>query len=296
MSGRPGAQPELTIAIATLGRADKLARVLAACERLTPGTPPFEVVVVVDGDDPDSTTVAARPRPFAVRCFSQSRAGAGPARNRAAAEARGEWLLFLNDDTRPGPGCLVAHAEARRRRGACITEGLVSWDSAAEITPYMRWLAPAGHQYNYARLAADRPVPWDAVWGTNLAVPRGWVLDCPFDAGVPPGCLEDTEWAYRQYRRGRRCFFVPEAEVLHDHRYTGPGDYRGRARRFGAAARYVARRHPLLAWRFVARPLAAAAVRAASLVLPSRRRCERVWDLDFRLNYLAGLLGRGADG
>jgi glycosyltransferase involved in cell wall biosynthesis len=289
MSERPDGQPAVTIAIATLGRADKLARVLDACERLACETPPFEVVVVVDGHDPASAAAAARPRPFAVRCFAQPRAGAGPARNRAAAEARGELLLFLNDDTRPCPGCLVQHANAHRRHGPCLTEGLVSWDPETVITPYMRWLAPAGHQYNYTRLADGGRIPWDAVWTTNLAVPRAWVLDCPFDAGIPPGCLEDTEWAYRQYRLRRHAVFVRAAEALHDHRYDGPGDYRSRARLFGAAARYVARRHPLLAWRFVARPLAAAAARAASLALPLRRRHELLWDLDFRLNYLAGL-------
>jgi hypothetical protein len=171
-----------------------------------------------------------------------------------------------------------------------MTEGLVAWDPEVDVTPYMRWLAPAGHQFNYTRLTPGRPIPWDAVWATNLAVPRRWVIEEPFELALPIGCLEDTEWAFRQYRRGRHAVYVPEAVVLHDHRYAGPGDYRGRARQFGAAARHVVRLHPGLAWRFMARPLAAAVVRAASVALPSMRRRERLWDLDFRLNYVAGLL------
>jgi GT2 family glycosyltransferase len=154
----------------------------------------------------------------------------------------------------------------------------------------MRWLAPGGHQYNYRRLAPGKPAPWDAVWATNLAVPRAWVLDEPFDPAFPVGCLEDSEWAFRQYRRGRRSVFVPEALAFHDHRYAGPTDYRGRARVFGAAARYFILRHPSLAWRFTLRPLAAAATRLATLVMPLPRRRERLWDLDFRLGYLTGLL------
>ena len=296
MAERPQRPPAITVAIATLGRPAKLARVLDACAALAPAEPPFEVVVVIDGDDAATRDVASRPHPFPVRAFSQPRAGAGPARNLAAREARGDLLLLLNDDTRPTPGCFGAHLGTRQSAGPCMTEGLVAWDPEVEITPYMGWLAPAGHQYNYARLAADRSIPWDAVWSTNLAVPREWVLDCPFDAAIPPGCLEDTEWAFRQYRRGRRAVFVPEALVLHDHRYADAEDFRPRARTFGGAARYVVRKHPVLVWRFVLRPLAAAAVRAASLGLPSRRRRERRWDLDFRLNYLAGLLGRGAGG
>jgi GT2 family glycosyltransferase len=296
MSGRNSTDPAITIAIVTLGRAAKLERVLLACAALARETPPFEVVVVLDGDDPESRAVTAGARPFPLRSFVQAHAGAGPARNRAAREARGETLLFLNDDTRPDPGCLAAHAGARERLGPCMTEGLVAWDPELEITEYMRWLAPAGHQYNYARLTPGRPIPWDAVWATNLAVPRRWVLDCPFDTDLLPGCLEDTEWGFRQHRRGRHAVFVPEAVVLHDHRYAGPAEFRDRARTFGAAARLVVRKHPVLAWRFLLRPLAAAAVRAASLGLPSSRRRERRWDLDFRLGYLAGLLGRGAGG
>jgi GT2 family glycosyltransferase len=270
--------------------------VLDACAALAADTPPFEVVVVIDGEDPATRDVASRPYPFPLRALSQPRAGAGPARNLAAREARGDLLLFLNDDTRPTAGCFAGHLSARQGAGPCMTEGLVAWDPEVEITPYMRWLAPAGHQYNYTRLAAGRAIPWDAVWSTNLAVPRAWVLDERFDADFPMGCLEDTEWSFRQHRRGRRAVFVPTAVVLHDHRYADAEDFRPRARIFGGAARYVVRKHPVLAWRFVLRPLAAAAVRAASLAWPSGRRRERRWDLDFRLSYLAGLLGRGAGG
>lgn len=279
----------MSVAIASLGRAEKLERVLSALAGLAPGSPPFEVVVVLDGGDAASAAALERGSAFPLRAVAQPHGGAGPARNRAAQEARGELLLFLNDDTRPLPDCLGVHAAAQRRHGPCLGAGMVEWDPRAETTDYMRWLAPAGHQYNFARLTPGSAVPWDAVWATNLAVPRAWVLDEPFTPGWP-GCLEDSEWAYRQYRRGRRGVFVHDAVVLHDHHYGGPADYRSRARCFGFAARGMVARHPELAVRFTLRPLAAAAARAATLALPSRRRRERLWDLDFRLNYLLGLL------
>jgi len=43
--------PYLTVAIVTVGRHEKLERVLRAFSRLDPGSPPFEVVVVIDGDE-----------------------------------------------------------------------------------------------------------------------------------------------------------------------------------------------------------------------------------------------------
>jgi len=280
----------VSVAIVTLGRAAKLERALRALAALAPGSPPFEVVVVLDGDDAATTAVLQRDHPFTLRLFTQEHAGAGPARNRAAHEARGELLLFLNDDTRPDPVCLSAHVAAQERHGPCLGAGLVTWDPEAETTPYMRWLAPAGHQFNFSRLTPGKPVPWDAVWATNLAAPRPWVLDEPFASSFPPGCLEDSEWAFRQYRRGRHGVFVPAAVAFHDHHYAGPADFRDRARTFGTAARSVVARHPGLTVRFTLRPLAAAVARAVSLAWPSRHRRQRLWDLDFRVNYLIGLL------
>ena len=280
----------ISVAIATLGRPAKLERVLQAFSALAPETPPFEVVVVIDGDDPDSRALMQREQPFPLRSFSQPHAGAGPARNRAAREACGDLLLFLNDDTWPEAGCLPGHRHAQQQHGPCMVSGMVAWDPESEITPYMNWLSPDGHQYNYRRLSPGSPVPWDAVWATNLAVPRAWVLDEPFDPNFPKGCLEDSEWALRQYRRGRHAVFVPEALAFHDHHYAGPADYRGRARTFGAAARYFVLKHPSLAWRFTLRPLAATVARLATLAIPSPRRRPRLWDLDFRRNYLTGLL------
>jgi len=245
--------------------------------------------VVLDGDDPDGREVLSHERPYPLRVLAQPRRGAGPARNLGAANAGAALVLYLNDDTRPEPACLLAHLRAHREHGPCMTAGHIAWDPAVETTPYMSWLAPRGHQFNFERLTPGAEMPWDAVWGTNLCAPAAWVLDEPFDPAFPNTCLEDSEWAFRQYRRGRRAFYVSDAVVLHDHRYTGPADFRGRARAYASAARYVARKHPALAWRFLVRPTAAAAARFGSLALPFCWRRETLWDLDFRLAYVRAL-------
>jgi hypothetical protein len=121
-------------------------------------------------------------------------------------------------------------------------------------------------------------------------VPRDWLLDEPFDPGLPFPSLEDGEWAYRQVRRGRPLRYIPEAVCLHDHRYDGPADYRPRARISGAAARYVARRQPRLLWPLILRPLAAAIASSGLAVWPGRWHPETMWDLDFRWNFVGGIL------
>jgi GT2 family glycosyltransferase len=172
---------EISVIIASVGRAAQLDKSLDAYECLDPETPPFEVIVVLDGEDPASRELCRKPRGFPVRVLSQEPAGPGPARNLGAMSAKGGLVVLLNDDTRPHCDCLREHALAQARVGPCVAIGRVEWDPERPRTPYMTWLAPDGHQFNYGRLDPERPAPWDACWATNLAVPRDWLLAEPFD-------------------------------------------------------------------------------------------------------------------
>ena len=288
--GAAGDRPLVSVVIATVGRADKLAASLAAYERLDPATPPFEVVVVLDGAGSADRAVASAPRGFPVRVLEQPRAGTGPAKNLGAQNAAADYVAFLNDDTRPAPGCLLAHLHVQQNLGPCIVLGHIDWDPEREITPYMRWLAPAGHQFNFSRLKPLRQERWDACWGAHLGLPRRWVLDEPFDPTFPFPSLEDGEWGYRQARRGRSFRYVPDAVCFHDHCYRGPADYRERARISGAATRYVVRRHPPLFWPLALRPAVAAVASSVLVFWPGCWRRQTLWDLDFRWNFVFGIL------
>lgn len=280
----------ISVVIATIGRPDQLAASLAAYARLEPDTPPFEVIVVLDGEDAASRSAASRPYPFPTRVLSQPRAGIGPAKNLGAGAAVGDLVVFLNDDTRPEPSCLRAHAAAQERFGPCVVLGRVDWDPEHEVTPYMAWLAPRGHQFNYARLRPDAPIPWDACWGAHLAVPRPWMLDEPFEPRLPFSALEDGEWAYRQASRGRPLRYVEAARVWHNHHFGGPKDFRWRPRAAAATARWVVGRHHRLVFKLIVRPVLAAGAASVLAAWPGRWRRSTLWDLDYRWNYVAGLL------
>lgn len=77
------------------------------------GPPPFEVVAVVDGStDGTAQALAALDVPFPVRVVEQPNRGLAAARNRGAAEAATDVLLFLDDDMVPGPRFLAEMAGA----------------------------------------------------------------------------------------------------------------------------------------------------------------------------------------
>ena len=289
-AGERGVEPAVSVVIATKGRAEKLGRTLAALDDIHPDTPAFEVIVVLDGADPATQTAAHEPHSFPLRVFGQPRSGNGPAKNLGARHALAPYLVFLNDDTRPDPACLLAHLRAQARYGPCVLVGKVDWDPMQEITPYMEWLAPNGHQFNFSRLRPHEPVHWDACWGAHLGIPRDWQLEQPFDGDFPFASLEDTEWGFRLARQGRPICYEPEAVCLHDHRYDGPSDYRRRARISGAATRYTVRRHPTMLWPLILRPTAAAVASTLLALWPGRWRRDTMWDLDFRWTFVWGIL------
>ena len=284
-------EPAISVVIATIGRAEKLAPLARGVRPPPPGH------AGVRGHRRARRRRTGRPGPwrtsriaFHSGCSSSPRSGNGPAKNLGARHAVAPYLVFLNDDTRPDPGCLLAHLSAQERFGPCVLVGKVDWDPEQEITPYMRWLAPNGHQFNFSRLDADEPAHWDACWGAHLGLPREWHLEEPFDEAFPYPSLEDTEWGFRLARRGRPMRYAPDALCLHDHHYGGPADYRRRARTSGAATRHAVRRHPAMLWPLILRPSGAAVVASLAALWPGRWRRDTLWDLDFRWNLVWGIV------
>ena len=121
-------------------------------------------------------------------------------------------------------------------------------------------------------------------------MPRSWLMQHPFDPEFPYPSLENIEWGHRISSAGLPIRYVPQAVCFHDHLYRGPADYRFRARVSGAAARWVVKRHPSLLWPLILRPLAAAKARSLTMLWPGNWNRRMMWDLDFRCNYVLGIL------
>lgn len=126
-----------SVIVTTYNRPDALAAVLegllaqrgavfaAASDAARSSSPiAFETLVADDGSGAPTRAVvdALRPRFHgALEHVWHPDEGfrAGTIRNRAAARARGERLIFLDGDCVPRPGFIAAHAAAAERDGAC---------------------------------------------------------------------------------------------------------------------------------------------------------------------------------
>jgi len=90
----------LTVAIPTYRRGPLLAELLAAMAAQLPAD---AELVVIDNDPAGSARAVAAAEPRA-RYVAEHARGVVNARNRAVAEARGDWLAFVDDDELPRPG------------------------------------------------------------------------------------------------------------------------------------------------------------------------------------------------
>lgn len=89
--------PVVTVVIPTFGRAQLLRRAIASV--LSQTWTNFEIIVVIDGDDP--TTLAAlsgMTDPRLRHIVQPMQRGPGIARNTGAIAGEGQWIAFLDDD------------------------------------------------------------------------------------------------------------------------------------------------------------------------------------------------------
>lgn len=170
-----------------------------------------EVIVVDDGSP------CFRPPRNTGRVLLVTRhqnGGFAAACNTGAAAARGEVLVFLNNDTEPEPGWLaplVAAAQEGHLAGALIlnpdgsvqSAGLYQGDDG-------EW---SNATWNYS--PTYPPDDQYAVMGACLAIRRDtfWRLG-GFDEGFPSGC-EDVDLCLRAGAAGLRVVLVPQSRVRH---------------------------------------------------------------------------------
>jgi GT2 family glycosyltransferase/glycosyltransferase involved in cell wall biosynthesis len=195
-----------------------------ACLRALAAHPPqatIEIIVVDDGSSDE--TEAALQKVEGLRYHRRSHNGGFIAAcNDGAALARGDYLVFLNNDTVPQPGWLdallhtfVEHPDAGLAGAQLIypdgrlqeAGGLVFADGNA--WNYGRFESPDDPRYTFVREA-------DYCSGAAIAVPRSLFAQLGgFDTRYAPAYYEDTDLAFAVRAAGRRVLYQPASQVVH---------------------------------------------------------------------------------
>jgi glycosyltransferase involved in cell wall biosynthesis len=205
----------VSVVIPTCNRKARLRRVLDALARQSVEPDVFEVVIVDDGSsDGTSDALAALHTDYALRSFFQPNAGPARARNRGVQEARGELVLFLDDDVMPEPCLIAEHLGSHGQEAASLVvmgplaslphydQPWVSWEQAKIEAQYRAMLdgvyAPTFRQF----------------WTGNASLERAHLLEVGgFNHEFPRG--EDVELGARLHKRGLQFRFNPRAVGYH---------------------------------------------------------------------------------
>ncbi len=238
--------PRFSIVIPSHQRHDLVVANVRALERQTfPG--PFEVIVVVDGST-DGTASALRelsPR-FPLRVLEQPNSGAAAARNRGAAEAQGEILLFLDDDMEADPALLVEHDRKQSTSDVAVLGHMPVHPDAPRNFLTRNWQRWAEDRLQ-TLAARQEPLPGSNFLTGQVSVTRRRFealggFDVSFNRAGRYG-REDTDFGLRFERDGGRIVFAPRAVSWQ--RYDVEfGRYLRRQRQVGAASVELLRKHP----------------------------------------------------
>jgi glycosyltransferase involved in cell wall biosynthesis len=216
MSGRW--EPNLiSVVVPTHNRCGVLLRVLAGFERQTLPAARFEVIVVDDGSSdgtPAQVEAYAAGAAYPLTLLRQPNQGPAAARNQGLARARGEVIVFVDDDCVPHPELLARHAAAHETRGLAVI-GRITWHPDLPATPFMRYAEP-NMFFPYQAIA----VPFDATficfYTGNASVDAASARAAGgFDPDFPRAGYEDIDFGYRLRRHGVRITFEPAALVYH---------------------------------------------------------------------------------
>lgn len=215
-----------SVIIITHLRAALLAETLDALARQTEA--PGEVIVVDNaGCESTRNAVAAFESRLPVRCVVEPTKGYGRARNRGLAEARGEWIYFLDDDCLTPPEWL-AGLRAPVERGE------------ADVVGGSRTSGTAGLAARLEYLSTDGPVlhpgiergPASHLSTSNLVMRRGVAETVgAFDETL--AMCEDRDFSVRARQAGFRLMFEPAVKVVHQTPILTLKQYHGKMRRYG---------------------------------------------------------------
>lgn len=221
---------DISVVITTRNRSSRLAETLANLSRQQISECVWEVIVVDNGstdDTSDALEVGRNDLPLRALYFEPP--GKCRAQNFALAQARGELVVFTDDDVSFEPGWLDALSYAAERwpradlfGGAIrvrLVDGIPGWLDNKPGREIVTRHCAHYHPRDDEGMTDVPPI------GPNMAVRQRALTDIRFDENVGPDGTPDyikggdTDLNQALMMRGRRCVFVPAAVVYH-HAYA----------------------------------------------------------------------------
>jgi glycosyltransferase involved in cell wall biosynthesis len=212
---------KLTIVIPTYNRKGILRKTLEAYRFQSAPEEILEILVVDDGSTDGTDSVVAQSgegSPIPIRYLRQDNRGRASARNHGIREARGEIVLFGDDDTIPAGSLVAEHIawHGKYPEASVGVLGHVSWSPEVHPTPFMKWLGLDGPLFDYRRLSRGMQVDVAHFYSNNISLKTEFLRkNGTFDEHFRSYGYEDIELGYRLTKRGLRVLYNPDAVGYH---------------------------------------------------------------------------------
>ena len=249
---------QLSLIIPTKNRANTLQDTLfeiAKCRRINE----CELIFCNDGSSDETQLVleqfkSSNPE-LSIIIFNDGHKGVSAQRNRAAAIAKGQVLLFAADDIRPeNTNWLSSHIELHSHqieRSFCVL-GKMKWPifNDLKINTVMQVIqGKSGEQFGYADLNANTYLDWRFFYTSNLSVKKNLVDDWTtqgFSQSFSDYGYEDIEFAYRLTRQNNLNLFYTSMANAYHFQEISVSDFCQRQLAAGRMAATFTRLHPEL--------------------------------------------------
>jgi len=208
-------RPLISVVTPTHNRIELLTRTLgslAGQEGVSAGE--FEVIVVVDGDY-DGTADALRQMtfPFRLTVIPQVRSGVAVARNTGWRAARGDLVLFLDDDIVPKPNLLQEHLKAHQVQTRAVVIGRFSPDTSTRRNAWTRY-DELTQEKKYNAMGRTEAPSGIRLYTGNVSMPKEALGAAGgFDHTLPRN--EDVDLGLRLQDLGYGFVYAPAADGLH---------------------------------------------------------------------------------
>jgi GT2 family glycosyltransferase len=217
-----GAKPKVSLIIPNHDRAylTRLSAVAAASSHISV---PFEIVCMDNGSSRDCIDTLARSEvPLRVVELGANK-GFAEACNAGAKEARGDYVVFLNNDAFLRPGTIDELLVAFAADPDCGAAGPVMLNIDDSLQEAGCSIQPDGFPVRHGReypsfdlQSLPRFEPVDYVSGACLMVKRDEFLSMGgFQTKYSPAYYEDTDFCLRLLMRGKRVYLASQTSCYH---------------------------------------------------------------------------------
>lgn len=225
LPGGSDSVPKVSIVILTALGPTHLRECLTSLRQQTYPSDRVEVIIVDNGSTVDPTTEAQLSYPGVHVILNSSNLGFAAGNNAGAAIATGDYLVFLNDDTRTHPNWLrELVGTAERRKASAVASRILDWTGQRiDFVEGAVNFQGKGFQLHYDAPAESLTLeekPLLFACGCAMLVNRQLFFEAGRWDEDAFAYYEDVELGWRLNLLGHDVWFAPAAIVYHKHHGT----------------------------------------------------------------------------